>query len=108
MANAVMHTDWKLNHVTYTMELVATRVREFFDEKTRAASFKWFLLLRICGTSTNRPLPEVWQISLANGGGSDPGWCHNSKPVYSRARRAGVVEVEVRAGVERVHRRRAR
>jgi hypothetical protein len=62
------HTDWKLDQKTYTMEQVTKRVDEFFVEKAKEADFKWFLLLRICGYSAGRHLPEVWQVALLENG----------------------------------------
>lgn len=53
--------------LTYTMESVAARVREFFVERADAADFKAFLKLRICGFSAGRPLPEVWEVMLKDG-----------------------------------------
>jgi hypothetical protein len=44
------------------------RVDEFFVEKAKEADFKWFLLLRICGYSACRPLPEIWQVALLDEG----------------------------------------
>jgi hypothetical protein len=58
------HSDWKLNPAKYTMEFVNSRVQEFFNEKVKEADFTSFLLLRICGYSSGRPLPEVWQVAF--------------------------------------------
>src|SRR5690349_7316974 len=52
------HADWKLENKNYTMELVNKRVNEFFSEKAKEADFKYFLLLRVCGYSSGRALPE--------------------------------------------------
>ena len=62
------HADWKLDQNSYTMEQVTKRVDEFFVEKAREADFKFFLLLRICGYSAGRLLPEVWQVALLDEG----------------------------------------
>jgi hypothetical protein len=51
----------------YSLEDVSTTVREFFDKQAIAAGFKAFLILRICGYSSGRPLPEVWQIGFSDG-----------------------------------------
>jgi hypothetical protein len=51
----------------YTMEAIATIVHGFFSEKVTASDFKGFLLLRICGYSSGRPLPEVWQVHFSGG-----------------------------------------
>jgi hypothetical protein len=56
----------------YTMALVASRVHRFFAEKATAAGFLGSLLLRICGYSTNRPLPEVWQVNFIGGSCTAP------------------------------------
>jgi hypothetical protein len=58
-----------LDEKNYTMENVAARVKNFFNERAIAANFKAFLILRICGYSAGRPLPEVWQVGF-NGGQS--------------------------------------
>lgn len=52
---------------SYTMEEVATRVHRFFSEKAREANFKADLLLRVCGYSAGRPLPEIWQVRILAG-----------------------------------------
>jgi hypothetical protein len=56
-----------LDKNSYTMEVVASLLRDFFGEKATAAGFKAFLILRVCGYSAGRPLPEVWQICLSDG-----------------------------------------
>ena len=60
--------DWKIDAENYTMEQVAGRVNEFFQEKANEADFKWFLLLRICGYSSGRDSPEVWQVAFLDEG----------------------------------------
>jgi len=62
------HADWKLDPKNYTIESVNSRVQQFFDEKVKEADFKLFLLLRICGYSSGRPLPEVWQVAFLDQG----------------------------------------
>jgi hypothetical protein len=57
---------------SYTLEDVATAVREFFLERATEAGFKAFLILRICGYSAGRPLPEVWQVAFHNGDAPPP------------------------------------
>jgi 20S proteasome alpha/beta subunit len=57
------HTDWKIDVNDYTMESVTSRVHEFFDEKVKEAD-KNFILMRVCGYSSARPLAEVWQIAF--------------------------------------------
>jgi hypothetical protein len=67
------HSDWKLDPTLYTMQDIAARVHAFFAERASEADFKYFLLLRICGYSATRPLPEVWQIWHDRGKCPDPG-----------------------------------
>src|SRR6516164_2701000 len=66
------HADWKLDERNYTIESVSFRVHQFFSEKARESDFKFFLLLRVCGFSSGRPLPEVWQVALNEGKPLDP------------------------------------
>jgi len=56
-----------LDPASYTMEAVTHRVREFFSERATAVGFRAFLILRICGYSSGRPLPEVWQVHFSDG-----------------------------------------
>jgi 20S proteasome alpha/beta subunit len=65
-------TERKLEEKNYTMESVASRVHQFFSEKATEAGVKFFLLLRICGYSSGRPLPELWQVVLNEGKTLDP------------------------------------
>lgn len=67
------HPDWKLDTKSYTMESVNMRVNEFFSEKVKESDFKYFLLLRVCGYSSGRALPEVWQVAFASGKATDLG-----------------------------------
>lgn len=60
------HLEAKLDAANYTMELVAKKVHEFFAEKAAESSAPPFLLLRICGYSTGRHQPEVWQVCFNN------------------------------------------
>jgi hypothetical protein len=60
IGNDEANADWKLDENNYTMESVTSRVHQFFIEKARQADFQFFLLLRVCGYSSGRPLPEVW------------------------------------------------
>jgi hypothetical protein len=62
------HADWKLDRTNYTMEAVNSRVHEFFSEKAREADHKYFLMLRVCGYSSGRPLPEIWQVVFGDDG----------------------------------------
>lgn len=62
------HKDWKLDPKSYTMQSVTSRVHEFFCEKAKEGNNKSFLLLRICGYSAGRLLPEVWQVAFLDDG----------------------------------------
>jgi len=62
----------KTDEGNYTMESVTAQVHQFFSEKATEADFKFFLLLRVCGYSSGRPLPEVWQVALNEGKILDP------------------------------------
>ena len=66
------NADWKLDEKNYTMEAVTSRVHQFFSEKAKESDFKYFLLLRVCGYSSGRPLPEVWQVWFNEGKCFDP------------------------------------
>lgn len=54
------------------MKSVTSRVHQFFSKKAKESDFKYFLLLRVCGYSSGRPLPEVWQVALNEGKPLDP------------------------------------
>ena len=59
---------WAIDRTAYTMEEIAGRVRQFLIEEKVPA---WpqqdvQMLLRLCGYSAGRPLPEVWEV-LING-----------------------------------------
>jgi hypothetical protein len=68
------HQSWKIE-TAHTMEHIAGKVREFFVEKAQEADFKSDVFLRICGYSTDRPLPEVWDVFLQNGACAAPTSC---------------------------------
>jgi hypothetical protein len=54
-----------LDPSSYTMADVAGRVHRFlFSEKSMPAGGTANILLRVCGYSAGRPLPEVWQVQL--------------------------------------------
>jgi hypothetical protein len=65
-------SEWKLDTTNYTMDHVTSRVDTFFTERAKEADFKQFLLLRICGYSSRRPLPEVWQVAFNEGKHLEP------------------------------------
>jgi hypothetical protein len=60
----VQFHGWKLDRSNYTMEAVAGRVRDFFEERAIEAEFMNWLMFRVCGYSFGRPLPEIWQVLL--------------------------------------------
>jgi hypothetical protein len=62
------HEDWKLDSTNYTLEAVTARVQDFFSEKAKEADLKAFLMLRICGYSAGKRLPEVWQVACLDDG----------------------------------------
>jgi len=50
---------------SYTIDVVAHRLHEFlFKEKSLPAGGTASILLRVCGYSAGRPLPEIWQVQL--------------------------------------------
>jgi 20S proteasome alpha/beta subunit len=54
-----------LDPASYTIDVVAHRLHEFlFKEKSLPAGGTANILLRVCGYSAGRPLPEVWQVQL--------------------------------------------
>jgi hypothetical protein len=59
--------DQELDKTNYTMEAVTGRVREFFNARAESSAFQGFLILRVCGYSSARPLPEVWQVGFSDG-----------------------------------------
>lgn len=72
MGKDTAHTDWKLDEDTYTMEQVASQVHKFFSERATEVNFKGHLVLRICGYSAGRALPEVWDVALNPDAHPDP------------------------------------
>lgn len=55
----------RLDQSSYTMADVANRLHEFlFSEKSMPSGGTANMLLRVCGYSAGRPLPEVWQVQL--------------------------------------------
>jgi hypothetical protein len=56
--------EWTLGE-DYTIEQVAERVRSFlFEEKAQQEEDKPYMLLKVCGYSAGRRVPEVWQVSI--------------------------------------------
>ena len=50
----------------YTVQEVAQEAQTFFQEKLKpeGQTIGW-MMIRICGYSTDRPLPEIWQLVLS-------------------------------------------
>jgi hypothetical protein len=54
-----------LDPASYTMAAVSQRLRDFlYSEKSLPSGGTANILLRVCGYSAGRPLPEVWQVQL--------------------------------------------
>jgi hypothetical protein len=54
-----------LDPTSYTMAAVARRLHDFlYTEKSLPSGGTANILLRVCGYSAGRPLPEVWQVQL--------------------------------------------
>lgn len=57
--------DWALHPDDYSMEGVASRLRQFlFEEKSMACGASTWTKVRLCGYSAGRPLAEVWEVNL--------------------------------------------
>jgi 20S proteasome alpha/beta subunit len=74
----------QLDPKNYTMKSVATEVQKFFADRAQSAEFKNFLDLRICGYSSNRPLPEVWEVVLNEGISPEPAFLQNEVDIGPR------------------------
>ena len=60
-----LRTSWKLDTDDYSVQSIATRLRQFlFEEKSVAHGATTWTKLRLCGYSAGRPLAEVWEVSL--------------------------------------------
>jgi hypothetical protein len=54
-----------LDPASYTMAAVSQRLRDFlYSEKSMPLGGTANILLRVCGYSAGRPLPEIWQVQL--------------------------------------------
>jgi hypothetical protein len=66
------HREWALDIDKYTIEKVATRVREFLFEELfqgaqgAAPQANFFLGFKVCGYSAGAPLSELWDIRIIN------------------------------------------
>jgi hypothetical protein len=69
---------------SYTVEEVATRVQTFFSDKAKSADFKSTLLLRLCGYSAARALPEVWEVVISGSGSAAPTCVQNETSIGPR------------------------
>jgi 20S proteasome alpha/beta subunit len=59
------HADWTLDPNDYSLRDTAASLRRFlFEEKSLAQGLPVWTKVRICGYSANRPLAEVWEVSL--------------------------------------------
>jgi hypothetical protein len=64
------HIDWKIDAENYTIEAVATKVREFFFDELyqtshgAAPSPEYFMGYKVCGYSAGAPLPELWDLRI--------------------------------------------
>jgi hypothetical protein len=59
--------DWALGE-DYTIEQIAQRVRTFlFEEKVQQQGDPIFMLLKVCGYSSGRPLAEIWEVRIQAG-----------------------------------------
>jgi 20S proteasome alpha/beta subunit len=57
---------------SYSMQDVAQKVQSFVTEKVQQADFKHYLMLRLCGYSSDGTLPEVWDVVADNGDVAEP------------------------------------
>jgi len=55
--------DWSLGE-DYTIEQVAHRVRTFLFEERAQKVDPLYMLLKVCGYSFGRPLPEIWEVRI--------------------------------------------
>ena len=63
---------WTLTE-NYTIEQVARYVRSFlYLEKDQFQENHASMLLRVCGYSAGRPLPEIWEVAFNAGDSSEP------------------------------------
>lgn len=58
-------SDWKIDAQNFSIGLIAERVREFlFEEKAKKSDTEPWMRLRICGYSSGRALPEIWEVVM--------------------------------------------
>jgi 20S proteasome alpha/beta subunit len=59
------YADWALDPANYSMQGVASRVRQFlFEEKSLAHDATAWTKVRLCGYSSGQSLAEVWEVNL--------------------------------------------
>jgi hypothetical protein len=59
------HPDWTLDTKNYSMQSIASRMRQFlFEEKSVAHGASTWTKIRLCGYSAGRSLAEVWEVNL--------------------------------------------
>jgi hypothetical protein len=57
---------WAINRGAYTMQEIAARVQDILVNEKVAAwpQHNVQMRVRLCGYSANRPLPEIWQLTI--------------------------------------------
>ena len=59
------HQECAVNPSTYTVGEIAVRLREFlFEEKSVSHGATTWTKIRVCGYSSGRPLPEIWEVNM--------------------------------------------
>ncbi|WP_151633824.1 Ntn hydrolase family protein [Noviherbaspirillum aerium] len=59
------HQDWILDPNDYDIERIAVRLRQFlFEEKAVPHGATTWTKVRVCGYSSGRPLPEIWEVNM--------------------------------------------
>ena len=67
------YAHWTLDPEHYSMQDIASRVRQFlFEEKSKAHGATTWTKVRLCGYSALRPLAEVWEVSLNGESSPEP------------------------------------
>jgi hypothetical protein len=61
------YPTWKVDPNNYTMESIVTQLREFiWTEKAQPQGAGISMQIRVCGYSSGRPLPEVWDVEITD------------------------------------------
>jgi hypothetical protein len=59
------YADWALDPGDYSMQGIASRLRQFLvEEKSMAHGATTWTKARLCGYTCGRPLAEVWEVNL--------------------------------------------